>query len=255
MLRQLLGWCRSPPRILTSSLIRPSQPQPRFLLQRHFFSRSGIPRHSPRTNQHGQNGNRARHLYAHIHCTILVSIMGIVLTEADDWWKWRRAAIHIVIDIMNEEDPNSRWKKVWALSEWLLQKFSGVEHIDYPDVDFREKAWGIPSGMEARLMTAPDPDVEGGTLVLFVGMMMDAQEDTYVVEDGYERFHNFNLVAPAIETFAREKLETWPRVRGAVLLIEQDGWSSVYWDGRRWINVIFLEWQTRESMAHIIDEL
>ncbi|KAI1296977.1 hypothetical protein F5Y03DRAFT_291997 [Xylaria venustula] len=255
MLRQFLGGCRSPPRILTSSLIRQSQPQPRFLLQRNFFSRSGIPRHGPRTNQHGQNGNRPRYLYAHIHCTIYLSVMSIYLTEAEDWWKWRRMAIHMMIETLAEEDVTQKWKNLWALSHWLLQRFSGIEHIDYHHINFRENGWGIPNSIEARLMTAPDPDVEGGTLMLFVGMEMDAQQETYVVENGDPPMPHLGLIAPAMETFAREELETWPRVRGAIVLVEHDGWTCVYWDGKRWINVNFLEWQTRESMAHIIEKL
>ncbi|KAI0814036.1 hypothetical protein GGR55DRAFT_633803 [Xylaria sp. FL0064] len=250
MLRQLRSWCCSMPRSLTStnSFFRSSRPQPSLKWQRRFFSQPGIPRHGPRTNQYRQHGSSSRHLHAGIHCTIFTSIGALVFSEEAGWEEGRANAVRLIGHIIHEKDPEERWRKLCTVIAWSLAWFCGTDfdHLEYYDRPIR-----APDFVQTTIMTAPDPEVEGGTLVVWVGMVQDI-EDTYLTENGNRLTDLAETNIPEVEAFA-SKLEASPKVRGAMVLLDHDGnWKSLYWDGRRWINVVYLEWQTPESMARLL---
>ncbi|KAI1353643.1 hypothetical protein F5Y01DRAFT_275770 [Xylaria sp. FL0043] len=249
MLRQLRSWCRSMPRSLTStdSFFRSSRPQPSLKWQRHFFSQPGIPRHGPRTHQYRQHGSSSRHLHAGIHCSIFTSIGALALSGETDWEVARARAIRLIGHIILEKDPEERWHTLCMMIAWSLASFceTDFDHLGYHNHPIR-----VPAFVQTTIMTAPDPEVEGGTLVVCVGMIEDI-EDTYLIENGDRLTDLAQTSIPQVEAFA-SKLEASPKVRGAMVLLDPGGnWKSLYWDGRRWINVVFLEWQTPESMASL----
>lgn len=217
MLRQLLAWCRNPPHSLTSSLMRSSQSQRSLSWQRHFFSRSGIPRHGPRTNQYRHNGNRKRQLHASLHTTIYVSITALILNEELDWAERRSLAIETIQNITGEEDLREKWRKFYETGVSLLAAYSGA------DLEYHEGAIRVPAGLgcfETRLFTTPDPEVEGGTLVLCLAAVRGAGGDTYFAENGNRLTDITVAIVPDVEVFA-SSLEASPRVRGAMVLLDR----------------------------------
>ncbi|KAI0429906.1 hypothetical protein F5Y09DRAFT_309101 [Xylaria sp. FL1042] len=244
MLRQLRSTLRS--FTSTGSFIGSSQPQPSLAWQRHFFSRSGIPRHGPRTNQYRQYGSRPRQLSAGVQCTIWTSLASLALSEDIDWEEFRFQTLAIIHSITREEDEGERWRKLCAVSGSALASFSEteLEHFGRHTAPIQ-----VPYDVVTGIMTAPDPEVEGGTLVVCIGMVVRTKEGLYLTEHGDRLTDLSQDIMPKIEAFARN-LEGSPKVRGCLVLLDQDGgWKSLYWDGRRWINIIFVECQTAESMA------
>ncbi|KAI1421225.1 hypothetical protein F5Y12DRAFT_39749 [Xylaria sp. FL1777] len=244
MLRQLWAWCRNPRYSLTSSLTRSSHPQPGLAWQRHFFSPSGIARRAPRFHQYHQNGSRSRQLRAHIHTSIYMSITALVLNDAMDIDFGRAMCIRLILKIADEKDPDQKWRIFCETIQQLLSRFSDSQ------LECHEGAIRVPSFLETRLLTAPDPEVEGGTLVVFLGMVKDAGNDPYLIDNGRWITNVALTILPEIEAFA-SGLESSPKVRGVALLLEPDGsWKSLYWDGKRWMNVLFLEWQDSETLSY-----
>ncbi|KAI3325446.1 hypothetical protein HD806DRAFT_490319 [Xylariaceae sp. AK1471] len=248
MLRLLRVGSRNPAHDLTSRLCRWPRSQQSITGQLHFSSRPGIPRHGPRTNNHDQNGKGPRQLHAHIFCSIYTSIGFLVLNEALDWDTRRALAVDTVQSITLEMDTEQRWRKFYETGESLLAAYSGAE-VEHHEGAIRLRAddgWG--DEIETRILTAPDPDVEGGILVLSLTTLRDPEEETYLPINGNRLTDATEAVLPEIEAFA-SRLPNSPRVRGAILLLEQNrDWKCVYWDGKRWINIVYLEWQTAESM-------
>jgi hypothetical protein len=177
-----------------------------------------------------------------------MSIGFLVLNEGLDWDTRRSMGVDTVQWITLESDTQRKWDKFYETGESLLAAYSEAEEVEYHTVCVR-----FDKTLEARILTAPDPEVEGGTLILCLGTLRDPAEDedqeTYFSEHGNRLTDATEAMLPEIEALARS-LPASPKVRGAMLLLSQDGdWKSLYWDGRRWINIIFLEWQTAESMG------
>ncbi|KAI0516972.1 hypothetical protein F5B22DRAFT_139605 [Xylaria bambusicola] len=252
MLRQLRAWYRNPSRSLTSimsSLMRSPKPQQRLSWQRHFFSQPRIPRHNPRTNQHRYHGSKPKQLHARVfstYCTIYVSIMALVIDDRLDWRQRRGIGIHVIQDVIGEEDPEEMRRKFYELGLTVFHSFVKSDISEYLDIGF-----GNNSAASAKLYSAPDPEVEGGTFLLYLVALDSSSEHTHIVESGNRVTDIAEDLIPNVEKVASVLAESG-RVRGAMVLLEEDGsWKSIYWDGKRWINVVFLEWQTPESMAFI----
>ncbi|KAI8626247.1 hypothetical protein F5Y19DRAFT_447692 [Xylariaceae sp. FL1651] len=249
MLRRLWAGSRAPAHNLTSSLCR--SPQQFLFRQVHFSPRSRILRHGPQNNHHHHHqwGKSSRQLHARIYGSVYTSIGFLVLNEALDWEVRRNLGIETVQNITLEADSARKWRKFYETGESLLAAYSGaeVEHHEGA-IRFREEAgWG--DELETRVLTAPDPEVEGGTLVLCLSVLRDPEEEIYFSEHGNRLTDATMTVLPEVEAFARA-LPASPKVRGAMILLQQDGdWKSLYYDGTRWINIVYLEWQTAESMG------
>ncbi|TGJ84568.1 hypothetical protein E0Z10_g4183 [Xylaria hypoxylon] len=246
MLRQLGVGCRNPAHSLTSRLFRSPQLPSSLSWQQRLFSQSKIPRHGPRTNHYRQNGNGTRQLQARIYGSIYTSIGFLVLNEALDWDVRRAMGVETVENIALEKDANEMWRKFEETGQSLLAAYTGA------DVEYHEDAIRVPSdvdSVEAKVFTAPDPDVEGGIMLLCLAELKDPEGDTYFASNGNRLTDVTDSLAPKVEAFA-SSLEASPKVRGVMLLLQQDGdWKSLYWDGKRWLNVVYLEWQTAESMG------
>ncbi|KAI0537461.1 hypothetical protein GGR58DRAFT_471662 [Xylaria digitata] len=251
MLRQLGLGCRNPAQSLTSRLFRSSQ-QSSLPRQRHFFSQSRIPRRASRANhhrQHGnsrQRGNSRRQLHARIYGSIYTSIGFLVLNDALDWDARRALAVETVQYITMEREVKEKWRKFYETGQSLLAAYSGN------DVEYLKDAIRVPSDLdylEVKIFRASDPDVEGGTMLLCLAALEDPEGDTYIPANGNRLTDATDALVPEIEALA-STLPASPRVRGVMVLLQQDGdWKSLYWDGKRWINVVYLEWQTAESMG------
>ncbi|RWA11540.1 hypothetical protein EKO27_g3581 [Xylaria grammica] len=255
MLRQLGVGCRNPAHSLASRLFRSPRPQSRLSWQRHFFSQSRIPRQAPRsgpqTNYHRQNGNGARQLHAGIYASVCVSIGFLVLNDTLDFKVRRRIGIEVVQSVTGQKDVKERWIKFYETGHWLLTAYCGG-HVEY-----HEDAIRAPDDcglVNVTIFSSRDPDVEGGTVVLCLVALRNQEGDTYFPTNGNRLTDVTESLIPKVEAFA-SGLEASPKVRGAMVLLEEDGdWKSLYWDGMRWINVVYLEWQTAESMGFLSDD-
>ncbi|KAI1131394.1 hypothetical protein F5Y10DRAFT_233582 [Nemania abortiva] len=248
MLRQLWAACRNPARSLTSSLLRSSQPQRSLPWQQHFFSQSRIPRHGPRTpSDYRQSAKGRQRLQAHIRGTIYVSIAFLIVNDALDWGTRRRIGVEKMHEILYAENTKKMAFKFWATGYALLGMYSGGEVDQDTFYGPADAGWGEREIQGIR-MIAPDPDDEGGVLLLCVLMVFPPDEDTYLPE--HSRLTDAALVTiPEFEALARGLPES-PKVRGGMVLLEETGdWKCLYWDGKRWINLIFIEWQSAESMG------
>lgn len=157
-------------------------------------------------------------------------------------------ALKTVYDIINEKDEATKLKRYWDTGLWLLEIYSGAEvehHGPLPPV--KDSGW-TDDELETRLMTAPDPDFEG-TFVFCQALLFVEEEETdvYLAQNGNRVTDATEALLPTFEAFARD---CGGPVRGVILLVQPDGdWKSVYFDGKRWINVVYLEWQTPASLG------
>ncbi|KAI0870181.1 hypothetical protein GGS24DRAFT_493191 [Hypoxylon argillaceum] len=248
MLRQLWAAYRNPARSLSASFLRSPRPQPTSPWQRYLFSRSGISRQGPRISHHGQNTKGPRPLQARVYATIFVSIGFLVLDEELDWQMRCMIARDVVQHITLAPDTDCRQARFWKMGKMLLAEYSGSEVEHHEDVCHipADAVWA--SDLGTRVLTAPDPEVEGGTLVLCLASLRGLDNEFYLPATNNRLYDVASTLIPQIEAFARG-LDASPRVRGAMLLEEKGAWISLYWDGTRWINVIYLEWQTAESIG------
>ncbi|KAI1340713.1 hypothetical protein F5Y15DRAFT_49447 [Xylariaceae sp. FL0016] len=200
-------------------------------------------------SSHQSNQQRPRQLEAKVYGTIYVSIGFLVLNEALDWHARRDLGIRTVQDITLERDDTQKWQKYHSTSLEVFGAYvGGVEHVVAHGTLHLPPSAGWDDALETRLYSALDPEssVAEERIVLCVGALRaDETEDVYVSEHGNRLTDaTEDLLAP-YEAFAR----SLGARRGGLLLLQEDGdWKSMYWDGLRWINIIYLEWQTAESM-------
>ncbi|KAF2966249.1 hypothetical protein GQX73_g7343 [Xylaria multiplex] len=175
-----------------------------------------------------------------------VTLGFLVLNEALDWETRRKMGVDRVQYITMEREVKEKWRKFYETGQSLLAAYSGS------DIEELEDAIRIPSDLdclEVKIFRTPDPDVEGGTLLLCLAAIGDPEGDTYIPAYGNRLTDTADALLPGIEALA-STLPASPRVRSVMVLLEQDGdWKSLYWDGKRWINVVYLEWQTAESLG------
>lgn len=168
----------------------------------------------------------------------------MVCNEELDWKTRSLVAIGAVQNIMSEPDVIGKWSKFYETCELILGAYSGGE------VEYHEGAVRIPAGVswaasdrQIRIMTAPDPEVEGGTLLLCLVALDESKEDVYIASHGDSDLYTdvaLDMI-PEVEAFAR-RLPLSPKVRGGMVVLDPAGsWKSLYWDGRRWINLVYLD--------------
>ncbi|KAK8135641.1 hypothetical protein PG984_003581 [Apiospora sp. TS-2023a] len=224
----------------------------------HIRPPQGIPRQCP--SQH-----RSRHgaspkptvLRAHIYGTLFLSIALLVPDESLTWDARCELGIKTVQDIVRPATYAEKKHEFMMTGAALLALYSGGQADDV-QVHEQPLVATAESQMEGQLqnlvLTAPDPEVKGGTLVLCQSVFLDDHEPEFYVST-YGSMNNdaAEALIPPFEDFAR-KLQAagGGPVRGAMLLLQASGdWKCIYWDGKRWFNLIFLEWQTAESMGFV----
>lgn len=172
----------------------------------------------------------------------------MVFNEELDWESRCLIAIGAVQTILKEKDVAARWSRFSKECEAILGAYSGG------DVEDHEGAVRIPDDVywkgshgKVRILTAPDPELEGGILLLcLVFALDDSKEDVYITS--HESSNYVTDVAldmiPEVEAFARS-LPASPRVRGGMVVLDSasSNWKTLFWDGRRWINLVYLEFQ------------
>ncbi|KAJ2985928.1 hypothetical protein NUW58_g5275 [Xylaria curta] len=237
MHRQIWAGCRNPVRSLTSSLFRSTQPQQGLQCQRH-FSQAEIQRQIARTKCYDRNGKGPRRLHAGIHGTIFTSIALLVLNDTLDFESRKLLGYKMVESIRWVEDVESRFSKFRQTGESLLAGYSGGP-VEYHEGVVRN----LGDGTDVKILTAPDPDVEGGTLPPRPVTLSDLDSTCISPSRGGNRFADTaDALIPKLEGFA-SGLGYSPRVRGAmVVFTHTSDWVCVYWDGKRWINIVYLEW-------------
>ncbi|KAK8035538.1 hypothetical protein PG993_010533 [Apiospora rasikravindrae] len=213
--------------------------------------------------QHQSHQHYSRHgaapkpiiLRAHIYGTLFLSIALLVPDESLSWDERCELGIKTVQDVTRPATYAEKKAEFMKTGAGLLALFAGG---GADSVAVHEPlAATAESQMEGQLhnwvMTAPDPEVSGGTLLLCQAVFADDDEpDFYVSTHGSMNNDAAEALIPAFEDFARNGLKPKGPVRGAMMLLQASGdWKCIYWDGKRWLNLIFLEWQTAESMGFI----
>ncbi|KAK8040983.1 hypothetical protein PG994_013990 [Apiospora phragmitis] len=210
-----------------------------------------------------QSHHHARHgatpkptiLRAHIYGTLFLSIALLVPDESLSWDERSELGIKTVQDVTSPASYAEKKAEFMKTGAALLSMFSGggseVVQVHEPLAATAESQ--LDGGqLENWVMTAPDPEVAGGTLVVCQSVFAaDDEPDFYVSTHGSMNNDAAEALIPAFEAFAATLRPRGP-VRGAMMLIQASGdWKCIYWDGKRWFNLIFLEWQTAESMGFV----
>ncbi|KAH9904512.1 hypothetical protein F4778DRAFT_780486 [Xylariomycetidae sp. FL2044] len=253
MFRRLCAGSRAPAaRFLSSTL--PRQAHSRAVISREAVTPAKRPRPLlPSRRIRDQQEQRRKLLGARIYGTVWISIGMLVMDESLDWRTRIGIGIQVVQNITLEQDHPTRLKQFWDTGHWLLHQYGGtdVEHHGALRLP-ADSGFSSPDELETRLLTVPDPDIPGGTVILCLAAFLGPdEEDTeiYVSEHGNRLTDAAEAMLPAFEKFAAETYPSSP-TRGAILVLQQNSdWKSVYWDGHRWINLVYLEWQTAESMG------
>ncbi|KAI1773234.1 hypothetical protein F4818DRAFT_121283 [Hypoxylon cercidicola] len=239
MLRRLLQLGAAGPRGSTAfAKTRLSWPRSR---QSFFSHHVAIPRGGPRARP----SRVLRASQSGIYGTVFMSIVMLVTDASMDYGARQDLAFSIVHSIMHERDPEVQLLTYWATGQWMLAGYAGAD----VEVHGRLRAPGwADDELEAVVMTAPDPEWRGGTLVVCQAVLFDPDpDDVYVAEHGNRATDAAEALLVKVEEFARGH---GGPVRGGILLMQPNGdWKSVYFDGKRWINVVYLEWQTAASMG------
>ncbi|KAI1111176.1 hypothetical protein F5Y14DRAFT_454330 [Nemania sp. NC0429] len=189
------------------------------------------------------DGKSPRRLHAGIYGMILVPIEYMVLDETLDMEARRHKALITINAIEEEKNVAARWRKFYETGEAVLAAFSGAE------VESHEGAVRVPAGSSwavnadrVRVLTTPDPDVEGGTFLVCL-VLMGKTKDVYIathVDSNPTTDIALDMI-PGVEAFARSLPES-PKVRGAMVVLQDPigDFKSLYWDGKRWINIVFI---------------
>ncbi|KAI0404693.1 hypothetical protein F4802DRAFT_565955 [Xylaria palmicola] len=245
MLRQLWSGGRNPARTLANgrhlgSFCRPSQLRQSPSCQRHFLSRANIRPPSPQTNNYRQDGEGPPLLHGGIHGTVILSLCFFLLNYKPEYYDSHIIqGENYVYNIARERDPEKRTKKLYEVGDYLLSALGEVENHGRPfsvpeegDVDFR-------------VLTAPNPRVKGGKTLLCLVPLRSLGDQTRLDASG-NRFKDVSeAMIPKIEAFAGR----WPGSRGAMLILDETGdWMTLLWDGKKWLNIAFLEWQSEDFL-------
>ncbi|KAI0179873.1 hypothetical protein GGR52DRAFT_216180 [Hypoxylon sp. FL1284] len=187
-----------------------------------------------------------------IYGTIFMSIVMLVADESMSYQSRQALALSSVYDIMQERDPDEKIRRYWATGRAALEAYAAAGGPDdvvvcgavRPD----PRAGWADDEIDAVVMTAPDPEWPGGTLVFCQAVLFDMEPDAiYVAEHGNRATDAAEALLVTVEEFARD---LGGPVRGGLLIMQPSGdWKSLYFDGKRWINVVYLEWQTAASMG------
>ncbi|KAH8664514.1 hypothetical protein BX600DRAFT_464580, partial [Xylariales sp. PMI_506] len=209
-------------------------------------------------------------LLAGIYGPIFLSIALLVTDETLDWPTRSQIGMQVVQSVVGQPDHESKTHNFWSLGPALLKEYVGstgeIEYHNHYGTSDQDGAGDVvgnnhyralrpteESGMEdqldVRLMTAPDPDHPGGTVVLCqvaVATAEEEPEDYVALHGGWAEDVAYSLF-PAFERFAGSLPGP---ARGVMLVLYPQGnWYCLYWDGKRWLNLLFLEWQTAASMG------
>ncbi|KAH6658511.1 hypothetical protein BKA67DRAFT_656701 [Truncatella angustata] len=178
--------------------------------------------------------------------TIYLSIALLVTDETLDWTTRQNVGIEAVQEITRAETHEEQLKRFWALGPALLKAHTGTDVQHHDPIQPTEDS-GLEEDLEVRTMTAPDPESPGTDLLLCQAAFVHEEEPEFYVSTHHNRMADAaHSLSPGFEEFARSQNVK----KGALLLIHPDGnWYCLYYDGRRWLNMIFLEWQTAESMG------
>ncbi|KAI1848614.1 hypothetical protein JX266_005473 [Neoarthrinium moseri] len=185
-------------------------------------------------------------LYANIYGSIYLSIALLVTDDSLDWLTRRHAGVEAVQEITLAKDFATKTKNFWALGPALLHAYSGKDVEHHEGLQPTEES-GMVDELEVRLMTVPDPDDSDTTLFLCQATFKSEAEPEFYVATRSNRMEDaaYSLM-PSVDKVNQQHLAA----RGLLLLLYPDGsFHCLYYDGRRWLNLLFLEWQTAESMG------
>lgn len=177
--------------------------------------------------------------------------IGMLVTDTSlDFSERKRLAMKAVYGIIMEEDLQVMLLRYWSTGDWLLRLYSGAAVTHHGRLRPAAESGWSDDELDARLMSTPDPDFPGSTFLLCQAVLYDREQDeseVYVSEFGSRSADATEALLASFEAFAKECKEP---VRGVLLLMESDGgWRSIYFDGKRWINVLYLEWQTAANLV------
>lgn len=177
-----------------------------------------------------------------------MSIVMLVTDESIDYQTRQDLAFATVYNIMHEPDHKTKIARYWATGQFMLASYSGSEIQVHGKLRPDPASGWTDDELEAVVLTAPDPDWPDGTLVFCQAVLHDPDPDAvYIAEHGNRATDAAEALLAQVEEFARDH---GGPVRGGLLLMQPNGdWKSLYWDSKRWINVVYLEWQTAASMG------
>lgn len=214
-----------------------------------------------------QNRGHSRHddskprkptmLLAHVYGTLYLSIALLVTDESLSWDARCALGIETVQAVLRLATYEERKAEFMLTGVALLAAFSGLvpEQLQAHDSFAVSPESGMTGELQSWVTTAPDPEVKGGTLLLCQGVFAsDDEPELYVSTHGSMNNDAAEALMPPFEAFARSLEAQGGPVRGALMVLQPSGdWKCIYWDGKRWFNLIFLEWQTAESLGFLIE--
>lgn len=199
------------------------------------------------TQPHVGNLRKARTiLHSSIYGTVYLSIALLVTDEKLDWSTRQNVGIEAVQEITHAESHEEQLERFWALGPALLKAHSGRDAVLHEPIRPTEDS-GLADDLSVRVMTVPDPESPGKNLALCQAAFVEGEEPEFYVATHSDRMSDAaHSLFPEFEKFAKDHHAT----KGALLIIHPDGnWYCLYYDGARWLNMIFLEWQTAASMG------
>ncbi|KAI4596829.1 hypothetical protein KJ359_005173 [Pestalotiopsis sp. 9143b] len=203
-------------------------------------------RAQPSQARRGQLPKQFAALRSGTYGTIFLSIALLVTDETLDWPTRQSLGIQAVDDVLNAETHEQQLEAFWILGEALLKAHSGTTP-DFHEPIRPEEESGLADDLVVRLMTVPDPETPGKNLVLCQAAFIDEEDPEFYVATHSDRMAD---AAHSLFSGFEEFAKSHDASKGAMLIVHPGGsWYCLYYDGHRWLNLIFLEWQTAASIG------
>ncbi|ORY58724.1 uncharacterized protein BCR38DRAFT_446388, partial [Pseudomassariella vexata] len=178
---------------------------------------------------------------------IYVSIGLLVVSEPDlDFQGRQQLGVDIVQSLTQEKDQETRHQRFWEIGPVILESHSGFPVTQHGALPLDSKSeWR--NQIETQVFSAPDPDDREKNFVVCQVYFKEPQDlEFYVSVYGNLLTDVTEDIIPTYENTAKALNVN----RGVLLLLAPNGdWKSIYYDGKRYVSVVFLEWQTAESMG------
>ncbi|KAI1136484.1 hypothetical protein F5Y05DRAFT_405387 [Hypoxylon sp. FL0543] len=238
MFRRLWAGLQGPATSRVGVILRPG---PRHQTYQSFFTRRAA------RSELGLRTPQSQHriLEAGVYGLIFMSVAMLVTDTSMSYRERRDLALKTIFDIVREEDEPTKVRRYCETGLQLLGRYSGAEIQHHGPLRPDPEAGWRDDELVTWLMSTPDPDYPGWTFVLCQALLLDPYpEEVYITQHGNRCADASQALMPAFDDFARDY---GGPVRGVLLMMQQNGdGQSLYFDGKRWINIAYIELQAAD---------